>query len=80
MARGRYEESSIRVLKGLQPVRERPGKLARAVRAPAIGDDDLGRAAQGAKALEHGGDDAGLVQRWNDDGEPGLHARIISRR
>ena len=50
MAKGRYEESSIRVLKGLQPVRERPGMYTRTVDPTHIIQEVIDNAADEALA------------------------------
>ncbi len=50
LAKGRYEESSIRVLKGLQPVRERPGMYTRTTDPTHIVQEAIDNAADEALA------------------------------
>jgi topoisomerase-4 subunit B len=50
LAKGRYEESSIRVLKGLQPVRERPGLYTRTTDPTHIVQEVIDNAADEALA------------------------------
>ena len=50
MAKGTYEESSIRVLKGLQPVRERPGMYTRTTDPTHIVQEAIDNAADEALA------------------------------
>jgi topoisomerase-4 subunit B len=50
LARGKYEESSIRVLKGLQPVRERPGMYTRTTDPTHIVQEAIDNAADEALA------------------------------
>ena len=50
MAKGRYEEASIRVLKGLQPVRERPGMYTRTTDPTHIVQEVIDNAADEALA------------------------------
>jgi topoisomerase-4 subunit B len=50
MAKGKYEESSIRVLKGLQPVRERPGMYTRTTDPTHIIQEAIDNAADEALA------------------------------
>ena len=50
MATGKYEESSIRVLKGLQPVRERPGMYTRTLDPTHIVQEVIDNAADEALA------------------------------
>jgi topoisomerase-4 subunit B len=50
LAKGRYEESSIRVLKGLQPVRERPGMYTRTTEPTHIIQEAIDNAADEALA------------------------------
>src|SRR4029078_11921606 len=80
MAKGRYEESSIRVLKGLQPVKERPGMYTRTTDPTHIiqevidnaADEALAGAASRVEVTVHA-DGSGTVQ---DDGRGipvGLH-------
>jgi topoisomerase-4 subunit B len=50
LARGRYEEASIRVLKGLQPVKERPGMYTRTADPTHIVQEVIDNAADEALA------------------------------
>ena len=50
LARGKYEEASIRVLKGLQPVKERPGMYTRTVDPTHIVQEVIDNAADEALA------------------------------
>ena len=51
LAKGRYEESSIRVLKGLQPVKERPGMYTRTTDPTHIVQEVIDNAADEALAF-----------------------------